>query len=815
MLKKTKSIIEKIENYPTKLWQILVWFYFVILTRTLFEVFSDNLGNFHNIKDFLIYYPAYYFAAFSLIILIFYLFTKTPILKILKVVLFGSVFIFIAPLIDTLFPFSPDFSYYTVDNFQMLFKSMITLGLGGNYLQGSSLGIKIELIFSFFGVFSYLILKNVNLIKSLIGSFTNYTFLWLLSSITSYYAIFYKQINLKYYFNSPQIGLSYLILTSIFILIIFFINDKEKFYKWIKSIEWFQTSITIILFSFGCLLYLYQRFDYTIFTANPIFYLIRTTSAIITIFIVWQIARIFNDLADNPVDIQFNKKNLLKTFSHEEIKNILFIYISLLILFAFSLSNNIFILLLICLGLSYLYSFEPIRLKRHFLLYCPTEAFAFLLIFFTGYQLYFIPGDSMLLIPTGLSIIIFIILTISISFKDIKDETSDRYQNTVTLFTLLKKEKASHLIALLILIASIIPTFYFKQIVLIIPSIIAFCLMYYITKGFVVIKQKAIIITILLVYILSIILIINTTTISQNFGNYNLNKDAGWHPNSKHEIWFISSFVKDEYGNQYYLSQTFNPANGSFLTLVNLKNGEIIKEFYPKISGLAITKQKLNISQYLTNYSNAHLLKTTNKQNFKFHSAFNEGIYNLKFKQTQTYQPILLSKSGQIKLKNNDSINYYAIPNYKVDGFIHFKNQDKIKVNGNGWLEHLWGNFTVDYKNWQLLNIDLNNDKKIVVIIFDYSEDILIYSAILENNKINLFNPQIKISKIYKNPETQNSWITEFELLDNQTQLNLKFKTFSNDFEKTGHNLWEGLMQVTGTYQNNEIQGWSNFRSTF
>ena len=488
MLNRARLILEKIENYPVKLWQLLFWAGFILSFRFLLESQTDNRGRIIEFSA-IVSWSAFYLLTFFTIILIYHLFCRQDINKIAKVVLFFCFFIWLAPIIDWLFPFYSNMSYVIVDSWDLVFKSYVSLALGGFYKTGASLGIKVELVFALFGSFGYLILQRAKWYKAVLGSLVVYFFIITLFLLPTLQKFIYRAFGVDYHYSTTLMGFSIVVPSLLVILLLFYFGAKEKLLIWLKSINWFRISIVWALMLIGLSLYYYQRFDPLDWANNFLLYIFKAIALAVVGFLIWQSIRLFNDLADYQADLESNNNNLLKSLSRADLINIAIIYLFSLIYLALLFSYDFLIIASVYLLIGYFYSFKPVHFKRHFVLSSLALGFNYLLAFWLGYVAFFKAGDSLNLIPLKYNLLVFLIFSLAISFKDIKDSQSDAASGVKTILTEFSPKVAAKIISALIFICIALPAVFINP-YLILPGVLAFAALYYITEKFADIKKR-------------------------------------------------------------------------------------------------------------------------------------------------------------------------------------------------------------------------------------------------------------------------------------------------------------------------------------
>ena len=795
-----------------KFWQLLAWTYFIVVSRNLLECLTDNGGKIADFNIIFISYPVYYFLCFTAVTLVIYAFCRTEILMIFKTVGLFSFFVFIAPVVDYIFPLYQNQSYGLVNSWDYFFRAYYTLGLGELYLQGASFGVKMEFLLVLFGVAAYLLLKKKNFILALGGGFFAYAALLTVGFTQTYINLAYRLLGQSYSDNLSVLAFVLLALLAAAGAAVFIIHDRAKFFAWLKSINYFRGALMTVILGLGFMLFVRQRLTAAAFTADLPLHLIKISAACLAAFLAWQIARLFNDLADCEADRLNGSENILNRFSREETVGLFLIYLLFFIGLALVVGYHFFALLILPLGLSYFYSFAPMQLKKHFVTASLTCSLSYLLVFFAGYSILFTPADSLNFIPKDIVYLFFIIFALAISFKDVKDESGDRCQGRVTLYTVFGRAQALWIVRLLILAAALLPALFLGEWPLLITGLLAYLTIWGVTRGFNDIGAKKSIFVIVIAYIIVSGIFVSAARPERLFGSINLDRDLGWHPKAEEEIWFLSAYLGDAGANQYFLSQTFIPKVGTYLTLIGINDHKIIKEFYPAKNNLAVTKNEFRLIQSIPGYIQSDQITARKNYGFGLQTFFAAGLANLNFKN-QPLAVLLASPSGAISLANQSLINYFALPNLQVSGKIVFKNEKKLRVQGIAWLEHFWGSPKIDYQRWATFNASLDNGAKLTINLFDYGQSGLIYGAWLKDGKTQTFSRlEIKPLAIWKNPATGNEWLSEFEISSPEQGFKLHFQAPFSEQEVAGQNIWEGLMFISGDWSGQTVKGWSNYR---
>ena len=181
---------------------------------------------------------------------------------------------------------------------------------------------------------------------------------------------------------------------------------------------------------------------------------------LVSVFFAFQANVAFNDIADKKSDSESNKKRPLvqNIVSGEEYKIIGIAEAGLSLGLAFAISYNVFVFILCSLGLGFIYSMPPIRLKRFGIVSTFALSMVSLLWLFAGYFAAGAENISGFPISTALFVIFFI--TLSFNAKDLKDIEGDRKEGIKTIPVVFGEKKARKIIGLLIIASYLLAPLY-------------------------------------------------------------------------------------------------------------------------------------------------------------------------------------------------------------------------------------------------------------------------------------------------------------------------------------------------------------------
>jgi len=177
-------------------------------------------------------------------------------------------------------------------------------------------------------------------------------------------------------------------------------------------------------------------------TLNWSFPYVKGILALLSIFFAFLSAVIFNDLEDEEIDKLSGKETPLTKglFKRESYMRLGVTYFLLSLFFAGLIGYVPFLVILACHSASFLYSMNPLRLKRFYPISVFFVALASFFALLFGYSI--IGGShSLTLLPKEIPLLTLLVFTIGFVFKDFPDQKGDRSGGIWTLFVLLGEER--------------------------------------------------------------------------------------------------------------------------------------------------------------------------------------------------------------------------------------------------------------------------------------------------------------------------------------------------------------------------------------
>ncbi len=460
ILRIVKKIISQIENAPTNIYLWIFSFSAIIIIRMFVE---NILYNFNSaIKTSLFYEFTHTFLFFLFSYLIFLwlmkLFLKTTIAQTSNILIFGFIFIILPPILDFIISRGSGYwSFYKFDGIFGLIKRFFTF-FGDAPQIGITYGVRIEVALILLLLFGLTYFKTRKKITSLITLIISYCIFFILGTFPSYITIIEKGFQKSFWkinnldiasmFLSPaqifsqksfslksalnvKLSLIYALLIIGVIVLGLFLNYRDKLFAFLKNIRPIQIIYHLGLLFIGTGL----GIKFTTITWDLDFFnIISFLNIIVAIILAWITSVVVNDISDQKIDIISNKKRplVVKIFSKQNYVVIGSITFFFSLLLSAIVNPKVAMLLIAYQALAWIYSAQPLRLKRIPILATAISAIASLLIFIAGYILV-VPTQDISQLPPQILWLLFISLTISLPIKDLKDIAGDKQNGIKTI----------------------------------------------------------------------------------------------------------------------------------------------------------------------------------------------------------------------------------------------------------------------------------------------------------------------------------------------------------------------------------------------
>ncbi len=488
MQARLQKLFEAIENRPLALGALAVSLLSIIAVRIGIENAFDSLH--FRFADQYFYQFSHHFLTFTTIFLV-----ALPILawagrvglkKAANVLLSGFIVIWTPPIVDEIISRGAGlWSFYSFDSLSGLVERYVTF-FGDKPDIGITYGVRFEVGLVVLLIVLYTWIKSRSITRTLFAGLALYTALFIIGVLPSIITILLWGPSIGFLavsehdiarlmlspaplfiLNPPDIesvlaikmSLMYgaLIVPVIALLVFFFF--RTVFWSLFHNIRFPQIIYHIGLFLIGAaltLLYEKNSFQPDIFHYAGLFILL------VAVCSAWLASVVVNDLRDIAIDRLTNTHRPLITGAIDAptYKTIGLLFFGTSIFFASIVSTQAALLLALYQALAFLYSADPLRLKRYPVIATALAAMASLLILYAGF-IVFSTEKNIGTLPVSISALLFFAYLAIIPIKDFKDIAGDRADGVLTLPVLLGEDRSKRLIGAFVFIVFTVSPFVF------------------------------------------------------------------------------------------------------------------------------------------------------------------------------------------------------------------------------------------------------------------------------------------------------------------------------------------------------------------
>ncbi|RXJ60119.1 UbiA prenyltransferase family protein [Candidatus Marinarcus aquaticus] len=452
LLKFVTEYINDIKRGELTLNSFLLTFLCIVIIRTVLEFVFES-GHFLTLKSSFYYILVDYVHIFiswltlyAFISLILFYLTPVSFINTFKVTLHFFGIIIIVPILDYFVFESGTIVYnHSFDTFWFSFLNTFNPFVE---LAFATKGVRVEIALVLIFAYAFVYIESKKHMKALLSVLLIYTIIYMYGYLPAFYNFFLDTrfeeiINNSFLRTKSDVQFNlyiYLPLVLLLLGVIFKQFDKSMRDTIRDSIRIERFTIYLGLFLFGFVMTLKNN---TIgWETVNLFDVQKVCMAALALLFMFAYSTVLNNIYDVEIDKISNTKRPLVmqviTFEHcIELKNF---YLFMALLMALSINEHFFVLSMLILSLSYLYSAKPLRLKRHFIFANMTLSCIAVSVYLLGVTLFegnltFINSDKTLLV------FIFVLFFISANIKDIKDIRGDKKEGVCTLPILLGEAK--------------------------------------------------------------------------------------------------------------------------------------------------------------------------------------------------------------------------------------------------------------------------------------------------------------------------------------------------------------------------------------
>lgn len=477
MIKFFSKIISNIEKQKVGIVSILFAVFAISFLRNIFELlykYGYIFGKQTVIQEFLslntifVHFTSFWLAVFLVLSVLLYAFTfrKNTIRNTLKFSMYGM-FIILFPVVFDMIIGNKDMMLYPNDPLDLFrnFKSYFNIK---KQIYGLSPGMRYEvfIVTIFSGIYVYT--KNKKWHLSILASLSTFAAITFFGLWISFLAQIYENgfaFSKEFLFTTSKIfadttivkfwamiiPLVYIVLIILSLSFIFYKIDEKTFKSALKNLRITRTLHYLLLFWAGIFIakiFFLQQNGLTenikildLLLYKGVFDYVSIFAGAISIAFAFQAAVIFNDINDYSIDQISNPKRPLVTdeISKNKYQKLAYFLTFFSLYLAYTIGIAFFLYVLTAIILSFIYSNNPLRLKKYF----PANNFLIglisLIVFHAGASL-LLKDRSFILIPKNLTYVLLLGFTAVSTIKDLKDLKGDKKNGITTIATLLGKK---------------------------------------------------------------------------------------------------------------------------------------------------------------------------------------------------------------------------------------------------------------------------------------------------------------------------------------------------------------------------------------
>ncbi len=466
---KAINLIVSIENSKVPISYFVATLFFFILFRNFFDHFSGAISL---SSEGYTHIVLWFIFMWLIILLALKLFLNVELLKLCKLLCVFFSIVFLGPVYDI---FSNGFggntlAYTSVSDISAAFYGFLHF-FGEFPGQAATIGMRIHILVVLVGTFLYALLKTK---RDFLKSFFTVFFVLLGIYIAGIFPSLFRIAGYVDLSNQPPFLTHFLFLFSVTIAVLLFaVSKKELFKLVIKDIRYSRLVYYILMLGFGIAL----GVRHLKFGDLSSFLSLEISLLVISMVCAFVFSIITNNFADCEIDEVCNRDRPLfrKGFSRENYKALAVICFCISLASALLVSFVAFLLVSLGIGLYFIYSMPPIRLKRIPVLSKLVLSINSLLYVFLGFSLFFTNDFEPTFAIFPREVIIFFLgpVTLAANFIDIKDYEGDLRANIKTLPVLLGLERAKVVIAIFFATPFLYLSYIFPH--FLIPSIFCIC----------------------------------------------------------------------------------------------------------------------------------------------------------------------------------------------------------------------------------------------------------------------------------------------------------------------------------------------------
>ena len=464
-----KKLLERLENRDMSFFGALGSVFVILFLRNFIEIFADadNLWTPISTSGFFIHYPLFHLCFFVAITIVLSIMTRGKILDVTRLSICFLPVVLLAPVLDLVLSAGSGYNMaYMFDDLPILIQRYLTF-TGGSHRGGATPGIRLELLVIFLFIGIYIYLKTRNPIRVMTGVILLYTFGFILGALPSIVTILWTGRSsagemarmfagsiVLHHFYSFNLKISLILLPVLLVLLAWWyrLYDNIKFAAILRNFRPKRALHYLCMSGIGMIIG-FARYPQSDFLESPFPSLILFLSAI-SVALAWWFSVGENDIHDIKGDRVSNPERPLPSgiLQSSELRHLSLIILILSLVAASVVRYSFFLPILVSVGLSFIFSAPPFRLKRILYLAPFIPALCSLLVCLAGFII-FSKDYSFIGFPPWVMVTIFVGFSLAITVKDIKDIEGDRLEVVKTIPVIFGERRGKHIIGILSIVA--------------------------------------------------------------------------------------------------------------------------------------------------------------------------------------------------------------------------------------------------------------------------------------------------------------------------------------------------------------------------
>lgn len=430
------NLIESLENLQTPFSYYVVTFVAIVVLRDFVEDFSAHATP--DVPAIFIHFFLSYTALSAALIVILQALTDVDVRRVSRVVMVSFALIWLAPVLDILIGGLNVFAPAYITESQHLLTDYFTY-FGPLVKSGVTPGMRIEIGCAILLALGYTLLKTKSMGKGIVSVFLTYTIIFAYIAMPA----ILTRLGIHPELTPLFLPKFYFLLTVAQILYLLYRLYPGPFLTMVRDVRPLRLFHYQFMFVFGVCLAVYYGYADLSQLSIPVLDLILI---FFSITFAWLYSIVTNNLEDIEIDAitNPNRVTITKSIDGKTYQQIGWLLLTLATLCALLINFSYTFMLWLFIGIYFIYSMPPLRLKRFFLVSKFLLGLNALVLAIAGYM--YVTGNSIHEFPIAFIPFFLVGMTLALNFIDIKDYAGDKQAGIQTMSVLFGQKKAKQVI---------------------------------------------------------------------------------------------------------------------------------------------------------------------------------------------------------------------------------------------------------------------------------------------------------------------------------------------------------------------------------